>query len=77
MVLGIISAIAACPAIIGTTEAVRQGQRKSAKEKHRGVKSHLIVTCCRPSVNSSEINGGIVVLRDKKVRTLSCLPFCI
>jgi hypothetical protein len=30
MVLGIITAIAACPAIVGTTEAVRQGQRKNA-----------------------------------------------
>lgn len=69
MVLGILTAIAACPAIIGTTEAVRQGQHKNAKEKHRGVKSNLVVTCTsRSSRATSEINGGTVVLRDKKVR---------
>jgi hypothetical protein len=67
MVLGILTAIAACPAIIGTTEAVRQGQRKSAKEQHRGVKNNLIVSCYRPTKLGSEINGGSVVLRNNKV----------
>ncbi|TAQ83842.1 hypothetical protein B7494_g7834 [Chlorociboria aeruginascens] len=43
MVLGIITSIAACPAIIGTTEAVRQGQRQNAKEKHRGRKANLLL----------------------------------
>lgn len=42
MVLGLLKAIAACPAIIGTSEAVRQGQRKNAKEKHRDQKSNLL-----------------------------------
>ena len=70
MVLGILTAIAACPAIIGTTEAVRLGQRKSAKEEHRGVKSNLVVSCCTSSRSSSEINGSSVVLRNKKVRSL-------
>ena len=69
MVLGIITAIAACPAIIGTTEAVRQGQKKSAKEQHRGAKSNLIVSCCSSSTVTSQINGGSVVLRNQKVRT--------
>ncbi|KAH0562292.1 hypothetical protein GP486_003010 [Trichoglossum hirsutum] len=67
MVLGIITAIAACPAIIGTTEAVRQGQRTNAREKHRGLKSNLIVSCSGTSYGSSEINGGAVVLRDNKL----------
>lgn len=70
MVLGIITAIAACPAIIGTTEAVRQGQRKNAKEQHRGLKSNLVVSCFSTSRGSSEINGGAVVLRNNKVRSL-------
>lgn len=67
MVLGIITAIAACPAIIGTTEAVRQGQRKNAKEQHRGLKSNLVVSCFSTSRGSSEINGGAVVLRNNKL----------
>ncbi len=69
MVLGIITAIAACPAIIGTTEAVRQGQKKSAKEQHRGLKTNLIVSCYRPTRLGREISGGSVVLRNNKVRT--------
>lgn len=67
MVLGILTSIAACPAIVGTSEAVRQGQRKSAKERHRGVKSNLIVSCYSPAAICREINGGRVVLRDNKV----------
>ena len=75
MVLGILTAIAACPAIIGTTEAVRQGQKKSAKDKHRGAKSNLIVSCSSTSRGSVEINGGAVVLRNNKVRFSFCEPF--
>jgi hypothetical protein len=69
MVLGIITAIAACPAIVGTTEAVRQGQYKSAKEKHRGAKTNLVVSCV-----NSEIDGRPVVLRDGRVRHLHSFP---
>jgi hypothetical protein len=69
MVLGILTAIAACPAIIGTTEAVRQGQKSSAKEQHRGLKTNLIASCSCTSPGSGEINGGVVVLSDNKVRT--------
>lgn len=70
MVLGIITAIAACPAIIGTTEAVRQGQRKNAREQHRGVKSNLIVSCSNSSPAGSEIDGCAIVLRNNKVHIL-------
>jgi hypothetical protein len=68
MVLGIITSIAACPAIIGTVEAVRQGQRQSAKEQHRGAKTNLVV-----SSSNSEINGCPVELRDGRVRLPSLL----
>ena len=68
MVLGILTAIAACPAIVGTTEAIRQGQRSNAKEKHRGTKTNLIASCSSVSRKSREINGGAVVLNDNKVR---------
>lgn len=70
MVLGILTAIAACPAIIGTTEAVRQGQKSNAKEKHRGLKTNLIASCTSISRTGGEINGGVVVLSDNKVRSL-------
>lgn len=67
MVLGILTSIAACPAIIGTVEAVQQGQRQSAKEKHRGLKTNLFIKCTKTS-NGNEINGCPVVLSDNKVR---------
>jgi hypothetical protein len=71
MVLGILTAIAACPAIIGTTEAIRQGQRNNAKERHRGQKSNLIASCPSKSSQSAKINGRVVVLRKNKVRTVT------
>lgn len=67
MVLGIITAIAACPAIIGTNQAVIQGQHKSAKEKHRGLKTNLVVSCTGTSSGSHEVNGRSVVLLNNKV----------
>jgi hypothetical protein len=70
MVLGILTSIAACPAIIGTTEAIRQGQSQNKKQQHRGRKSNLLVTCSDPSRKARNIHGGTVVLRDKKVCSL-------
>ena len=67
MVLGIITSIAACPAIIGTTEAVRQGQNQNKREQHRGRKSNLLVTCSDPSRKARDIHGGTIVLHDQKV----------
>ncbi|KAL6716541.1 hypothetical protein ACLMJK_006108 [Lecanora helva] len=67
MVLGILTSVAACPAIIGTTEAVRQGQKQNEREKHRGQKVNLTVRCTRKSSYSSQIDGGLVVLRDHKL----------
>ena len=68
MVLGILTAVAACPAIIGTTEAVRQGQRQNAREKHRGLKTNLFINCSTASRRGKEIDGCTVVLSDGKVR---------
>lgn len=67
MVLGILTSIAACPAIIGTTEAVRQGQSQNKRQQHRGRKCNLFVTCSDPSRKARDIHGGMVVLRDRKV----------
>ncbi|KAH8586763.1 hypothetical protein B0O99DRAFT_695173 [Bisporella sp. PMI_857] len=74
MVLGIITSIAACPAIIGTTEAVRQGQNQNAKNKHRGRKANLLVTCSDPSSKARDIHGGTVVLRDGKFYVTTVNP---
>jgi hypothetical protein len=71
MVLGILTSIAACPAIIGTVEAVRQGQRQSAKERHRGAKTNLVV-----SSSNIEIDGCPVELRDGRVRH-PLTPWCM
>ncbi|MCJ1308644.1 hypothetical protein MMC25_002297 [Agyrium rufum] len=67
MVLGLITAIAACPAIIGTTEAVRHGQNNSARERHRGQKSNLIVSCLSRSSRAAEIKGRPIVLHGNKL----------
>ncbi|KAF8850881.1 hypothetical protein BDZ45DRAFT_679507 [Acephala macrosclerotiorum] len=67
MPLGIITSIAACPAIIGTTQAVEQGQKQNSREKHRSRKANLLVTCNDPSRKAREIHGGTVVLRNNKL----------
>ncbi|OBU00950.1 hypothetical protein VE01_00777 [Pseudogymnoascus verrucosus] len=74
MVLGIITSIAACPAIIGTTEAIRQGQRQNAREQHRGRKSNLLVSCSDPSRKARDINGGTIVLRNNKLYVTTVSP---
>ncbi|KAF2191221.1 hypothetical protein K469DRAFT_622700 [Zopfia rhizophila CBS 207.26] len=67
MVLGIITAIAICPGIIGTAEAVRQGQKANAREQHRGRKSHLVVTLPKKNSYSQKFDGSLVVLKDNKL----------
>ena len=67
MVLGILTAIAACPAIIGTTEAVRHGQRENHREEHRGRKHNLVVTLLRRSEYSQRFDGAYVFLKDNKL----------
>lgn len=67
MVFGILTAVAVCPAIIGTTESVRQGQRSNAREQHRGRKSHLVVRLPNKNIYSDKFDGARVVLKDKNV----------
>ena len=69
MVLGIMTAVAACPAIIGTTEAVREGQRKNAKDRHRGRRVNLVASC-RTALGAkfrSLLDGGLIMLRNNNV----------
>lgn len=67
MVLGILTAVGACPAIVGTTEAVQQGQKQNARERKRGEKTNLTVLCSGATERGKEINGCEVVLSDNKV----------
>lgn len=69
MVLGLLSAIAACPAIIGTTEAVKHGQNANARERHRGRKSNLLVELPSKNPYSPKFDRSLVVLKDNKVGT--------
>ena len=59
--------MAACPAIIGTTEAVRQGQRQNTREEQRGRKTHLTVSLLNRSAYSSRFDGAFIVLKDNKL----------
>ena len=72
MVFGILAAAVAVPAVVGTTEAVRQGQRQNAREEHRGRKSELVASLPAGSSASrqrrEEFDGAIVVLWRNKVR---------
>ncbi|KAH0380934.1 hypothetical protein KCU92_g7258, partial [Aureobasidium melanogenum] len=67
MVFGILTAVAACPAIIGTTEAIRQGQRQNAREEHRGRKSNLTIALPVRNSYSEQFDGAMVVLKDNKL----------
>ncbi|KAI5245510.1 hypothetical protein E4T43_03195 [Aureobasidium subglaciale] len=67
MVFGILTAVAACPAIIGTTEAIKQGQRDNNREEHRGRKSNLTITLPVRNTYSAQFDGALVVLKDNKL----------
>lgn len=67
MVLGLLTAIAACPAIVGTAEAVRYGEKQNQRDEHRGRKNELRITLHRHSGNSFLFDGASVVLKDNKL----------
>ncbi|KAH7053194.1 hypothetical protein B0J12DRAFT_710103 [Macrophomina phaseolina] len=67
MVLSMLLALNACPAMLGTQEAIRQSQSKERREEHRARRCNLIATCVKSSIRSREINGRQVVLRDQKL----------
>ncbi|KAF4303285.1 hypothetical protein GTA08_BOTSDO08754 [Botryosphaeria dothidea] len=67
MVLSMLLALNACPAMLGTQEAIRQSQSKERREEHRARRCNLIATCVKSSIRSREINGRQLVLRDNKL----------
>ncbi|KAF2088741.1 hypothetical protein K490DRAFT_72468 [Saccharata proteae CBS 121410] len=60
-------AIATLPAMLGTQEAIHQGQRKERREEHRARRCNLVVSCTKSSVRSRDINGRPVVLKNNKL----------
>lgn len=67
MVLPILIALIAAPALLGTQEAIRQSQSKEKREEHRARRCNLIASCVKSSLRSREINGRPIVLRDGKL----------
>lgn len=67
MVLSVMVALITCPALLGTTEAIRQGQRSEKREEHRARRCNLVATCITSSKRSWEIDNRPVVLRKGKV----------
>ncbi|KZM26432.1 uncharacterized protein EKO05_0005925 [Ascochyta rabiei] len=67
MVLGILIAVIVAPGLLGSQEAIRQGQSKDKREEHRARRCNLIATCVKSSPRSREIDGRPVVLRNGKL----------
>jgi hypothetical protein len=67
MVVGLITAIAAGPAIFGTSEGIRIGQSRDKRDEARGRRCNLIVNCSSQSQHANELNGRQVVLLNEKV----------
>ncbi|KAF3006878.1 hypothetical protein E8E13_010944 [Curvularia kusanoi] len=67
MVLSILIATLTAPALLGSQEAIRQGQSKDRREEHRARRCNLIASCVKSSPRSREIDGRPVVLRDGKL----------
>ena len=67
MVLGILIATITAPGLLGSQEAIRQGQSKDKREEHRARRCNLIASCVRSSPKSREIDGRPVVLRNGKL----------
>jgi hypothetical protein len=67
MVLSILIASMVAPGLLGSQEAIRQGQSKDKREEHRARRCNLIANCVTPSARSRQIDGRPVVLRDGKL----------
>jgi len=71
MVLSIIIALVTTPGLLGTQEAIRQGQGKERREEHRARRCNLVAQCIKASSRSNEINGRQIVLADNKVSEIA------
>lgn len=67
MVLSILIATTTAPALLGSQEAIRQGQSKDKREEHRARRCNLVASCVKPTPRSKEIDGRPIVLRNGKL----------
>ncbi|RYO93387.1 hypothetical protein DL766_000777 [Monosporascus sp. MC13-8B] len=74
MSISMLLALTICPAMLGTQEAIRQSQSKNKREEHRARRCNLVVSCVKPSIRSRDIDGKLVVLKDKKLYITSEAP---
>jgi hypothetical protein len=64
-------ALITAPALLATSEAIRQGQSKDRKEEHRARRSNLVVSCVDSSPLSLDIDHRQVALKNNKVSPIS------
>ena len=69
--MSLLLAMATVPGMLGTQEAIRQGQQKERREEHRARRCNLIATCIKSSVRAQEINGRPLVLENGTVRPVN------
>ncbi|KAK7608367.1 hypothetical protein JOL62DRAFT_558531 [Phyllosticta paracitricarpa] len=67
MVVSMLLALSTCPAMLGSQEAIRQGQQKERREEHRARRCHLVVGCLTLSRRGRAIDGRQVVLKDNRL----------
>lgn len=60
-------ALTSTPALMGTQEAIRQGQQKERKEAHRARRCNMVVTCVKQNRWSDSIDHKKIVLRDGRL----------
>ncbi len=67
MVLGLLVVAITAPGLLGSQDAIRQGQCKDKRKEHRARRCNLIASCVKSSPRSREIDGRPVVLRNAKL----------
>ncbi|KIX02209.1 uncharacterized protein Z518_08148 [Rhinocladiella mackenziei CBS 650.93] len=67
MVLSLMVALITCPAMLATSEVIRQSQGKDKREEHRARRCNLVATCVKSSTRSREIDNRQIVLRNNKL----------
>ncbi|KAF2677416.1 hypothetical protein K458DRAFT_243183, partial [Lentithecium fluviatile CBS 122367] len=72
--MSLILALAAVPGMLGTQEAIRQGQQKERREEHRARRCNLVARCIKSSSWSRMINGRPLILRDGAIYIDTCTP---
>ncbi|KAH7128550.1 hypothetical protein B0J11DRAFT_525191 [Dendryphion nanum] len=70
--MSVLVALASVPGLMGTQEAIRQGQQKERREEHRARRCNFIASCIKSSVRAREINGRPLIIRDGGIYIDTC-----